>query len=81
MTTNYNRDYCKELLLNSGGSVTKTMHGIGIDVTPEQIKDTVVQNHSNLKTPSQRLHAHTSIQHNQMKLCRLTIVDMNNTSD
>ena len=62
-TTNYNRDYCKELLLNSGGSVTKTIHGIGNDVTPEQIKDTVVQNHSNLKTPSQRLHAHTSIQH------------------
>ena len=60
--TNYNRDYHEELLLNSGGSVTKTIHGIDIDATPEQIKDTVLHNHSNLKTPSQRLHAHTSIQ-------------------
>ena len=62
MTTNYNRDYRKELLLNSDGSVTKTIHGIDIDATPDQIKDTVLCNHSNLKTPSQRTHAHTSIQ-------------------
>ena len=62
MTINYNRDYREELLLNSGGSVTKTIHGIDIDATPEQIKDTFLRNHSNLKTPSQRLHAHTSIQ-------------------
>ena len=61
MTTNYIRDYHKELPLNSGSSVTKTIHGIDIDATPEQIKNTVLCNHSNLKTPSQRLHAHTSI--------------------
>ena len=62
MINNYDRDYCKELLLNSGGSVTKTIHGIDVDVTPEQIKNIVLHNHSNLKTPSQRLHAHNSIQ-------------------
>ena len=59
---NYNRDYCKELLLNRGGCVTKTIHGIDLDATPEQIKATVLRNHSNLNTPSQRLHLHTSIQ-------------------
>ena len=48
--------------INSGGSVTKTIHGIDVDATPEQIKDIVLHNHSNLKTPLQRLHAHNSIQ-------------------
>ena len=62
MTTNYNRDYCEELLLISGGCVTKTIHGIDISATPEQIKDTILCNLSNQKTPSERLHAHTSIQ-------------------
>ena len=62
MTNNYDRNYRKELLLNSGGSVTKTIHGIDVDATPEQIKDIILHNHSNLKTPSQRLHAHNSIQ-------------------
>ena len=52
----------EELLLNSGGSVTKTIHNIDVDATPEQIKDIVLCNHSNLKTPSQRLHARNSIQ-------------------
>ena len=33
-----------------------------VDATHEQIKDIVLHNHSNLKTPSQRLHAHNSIQ-------------------
>ena len=62
MMNNYDRDYCEELLLNSSGSVTKTIHNIDVDATPEQIKDIVLCNHSNLKTPSQRLHAHNSIQ-------------------
>ena len=57
-----NRDYHEELLLNSGGSITKTIHNININATPEQIKDIVLCNHSNLKTPSQRLHAFNSIQ-------------------
>ena len=75
MTTNYNKDYCKELLLNSGGSVTRTINGIDIDATPEQIKDTVLHNHSNLKTPSQKLYAHIFIQQMQTTFssyfCRL----------
>ena len=51
MSNNYNRDYHKALLLNSGGSVTKTIHNININTSPEQIKDIVLCNHSNLKTP------------------------------
>ena len=63
MSNNYDKNYHEELLLNSGGSVTKTIHGIDVDATPEQIKDMVLRNHSNLKTASQRLHAFNSIQH------------------
>ena len=62
MSTHYNRDFREELLLNSGGSITKTIHNINIDATPEQIKDIVLHNHPNLKTPSQRFHAFNSIQ-------------------
>ena len=62
MSINYNRDYRKELLLNSGGSITKTIHNIDADATAEQIKDIILRNHFNLKTPSQRLHAFNSIQ-------------------
>ena len=62
MSNNYNRDYCEELLLNSGGSVTKTIHNIDVDASAKQIKDIFLHNHSNLKTPSQRLHAFNSIQ-------------------
>ena len=62
MSNNYNRDYHEELLLNSGGSITKTIHNIDVDATTEQIKDIILHNHSNLKTPSQRLHAFNSIQ-------------------
>ena len=61
MSNNYNRDYHEELLLNSGGSITKIIHNINIDASPEQIKDIFLHNHSNLKTPSQRLHAFNSI--------------------
>ena len=62
MSYNYNRDYHEELLLNSGGSITKTILNIDVDATAEQIKDFILCNHSNLKTPSQRLHAFNSIQ-------------------
>ena len=62
MSNNYNRDYHEELLLNSGGSITKTIHNIDVDASAEQIKDIILHNHSNLKTPSQRLHAFNSIQ-------------------
>ena len=62
MSNHYNRDFHEELLLNSGGSITKTIHNINVNATPEQIKYIVLCNHSNLKTPSQRLHAFNSIQ-------------------
>ena len=62
MMNNYDRDYCEKLLLNNGGSVTKTIHNIDVDATHKQIKDIVLCNYSNLKTPSQRLHAYNSIQ-------------------
>ena len=61
MSNNYNRDFHEEMVLNSGGSITKTIHNIDVDATAEQIKDTILRNHSNLKTPSQRLHAFNSI--------------------
>ena len=57
-----NRNYHEELLLNSGGGIIKTIHNIDVDATKEQIKDTVLRNHSNLKNPSQRLHAFNYIQ-------------------
>ena len=62
MSNNYNRDYCKEVLLNSRGSITKTIHNIDVDASAEQIKDIILHNHSNLKTPSQKLHAFNYIQ-------------------
>ena len=79
MSNNYNRDYCEELLLNSGGSVTKTIHSIDVDATPEQIKDIVLCSHSNLKTPSQRLQAFNSIQQRPDEPCKHTIVNMSPT--
>ena len=62
MSNNYNRDYHEELLLNSDGSITKTIHNIDVDAKAEQIQDIILHNHSNLKTPSQRLHAFNSTQ-------------------
>ena len=69
MSNNYNRDYHEEPLLNSGGSITKINHNIDVNASAEQIKDIILHNHSNLKTPSQRFHAFNSIQQNQMKPC------------
>ena len=62
LTKNYNRNYHEELLLNSGGSVQKTIHSIDPNAIDDQIKDIILHNHSNLKTPSQRSHAYQSIQ-------------------
>ena len=45
MMNNNDRDYPEELLLNSGGSVTKTIHNIDVDATPKQIKDIGLCNH------------------------------------
>ena len=35
MSNNYNWDYHEELLLNSGGSVTKTINNIDVDTSAE----------------------------------------------
>ena len=47
------RVYRKELLLNCGTSVAKTFHALPQEATSQQIKDTLLQNHSNLRTVSQ----------------------------
>ena len=62
MTNSYNRDYSEELLLNSGGKITKTIHNIYVNAKAEKIEHSILHNHSNLKTPLQRLHAFNSIQ-------------------
>ena len=81
MSNNYKKDYHEELLLNSGGSITKAIHNINVNTTAEQVKDTILRNHSNLKTPSQRLHASILSNRNQMKLCRHITADMNHIFD
>ena len=62
MIDNHGRNHREELLFNSGRSVQKTLHSISPEVTPEQIKDILLRNHSNLKTPSQHTSAFQSIQ-------------------
>ena len=47
------RVYREELLLNCGTSVAKTIHALPQEATNQQIKDAVLQNHSNLRTVSQ----------------------------
>ena len=47
------RVYREELLLNCGTSVAKTIHTLPQEATNQQIKDTVLQNHCNLRTVSQ----------------------------
>ena len=42
------RDFREELLFNCGISISKTIHAIDPDAMPEQIKDAILHNHSNL---------------------------------
>ena len=44
------RVYREELLFNCGTSVAKTIHTLPQEATNQQIKDTVLRNHSNLRT-------------------------------
>ena len=53
MIDNHSRNAREELLFNSGGSVQETLYSISPDATQDQIKDILLCNHSNLKTPSQ----------------------------
>ena len=48
------RIYRKELLLNCGTSMSKTIHALPQGATNQHIKDAVLRNHSNLRTVSQR---------------------------
>ena len=50
--------YREELLLNCGTSVSKTIHALPQGATNQNIKDTVLRNHSNLRTVSQRSNAY-----------------------
>ena len=62
MIDNHSRNPREELLFNSGESIQKTLYSISPEATPEQIKDILLRNHSNLKTPSQHMSAFQSIQ-------------------
>ena len=52
------RIYREELLLNCGTSVSKMIHALPQGATNQNIKDTVLRNHSNLRTVSQRSNAY-----------------------
>ena len=56
------RVYREELLLNCGTSVAKTIHALLQEATNQQIKDAILQNHSNLITVSQCPNAYQQLQ-------------------
>ena len=55
------RVYREELLLNCGTSVSKTIHALPQGATNQQIKDAVLQNHSNLRTGPQCSNAYQQL--------------------
>ena len=55
------RVYREELLLNCGTSVSKTIDTLPQGATNQQIKDAVLQNHSNLRTVSQCSNAYQQL--------------------
>ena len=55
------RIYREELLLKCGTSVSKTIHALHQGATNQQIKDTVLHNHSNLRTVSQCSNAYQQL--------------------
>ena len=55
------RVHREELLLNCGTSVSKTIHALPQGATNQQIKDAVLQNHSNLRTVSQCSNAYQQL--------------------
>ena len=60
MIDNHKKNPKEELLFNSG--VQKTLYSINPEATLDQIKDILLHNHSNFKTPSQHTSAFQSIQ-------------------
>ena len=55
------RNYREELLLNCGTSMSKTIHALPQEATNQDIKDTVLRNHSNLRTVSQQSNAYQQL--------------------
>ena len=55
------RIYREELLLNCGTSMSKTIHALPQGATNQHIKGAVLQNHSNLRTVSQRSNAYQQL--------------------
>ena len=55
------RIYREELLCNCGTSVSKTIHALPQGAMNQHIKDTVLQNHSNLRMVSQRMNAYQQL--------------------
>ena len=55
------RVHKEELLLNCGTSVAKTIHALPQEATNQQIKDAVLQNHSNLRTVSQHSNVYQQL--------------------
>ena len=55
------RIYREELLLNCGTCVSKTIHALHQGATNQEIKDTVLCNHSNLRTVSQCSNAYQQL--------------------
>ena len=55
------RVYREELLLNCGTSVAKTIHTLPQEATNQQIKNAMLQNHSNLRTVSQHSNVYQQL--------------------
>ena len=58
---NEGRNYREELLFNCGISVTKTIQAVPQGASHQEIKDAVLRNHSDLRTPSQRSNAYQNL--------------------
>ena len=55
------RNYREELLFNCRISVTKTIQAVPQGASHQEIKDAVLRNHSDLRTPSQRSNAYQNL--------------------
>ena len=55
---NKGRNYREELLFNCEISVTKMIQAVPQGASHQEIKDAVLRNHSDLRTPSQRSNAY-----------------------
>ena len=58
---NAGRNYREELLFNCGISVTKMIQAVPQGASHQEIKDAVLRNHSDLRTPSQRSNAYQNL--------------------